>query len=239
VISRSLARRLFPDGDAVGKVLGFGVPLQIVGVAGDVRDFGLAADLKPAFYLLMRQLPTPPSSMRLVIRSAGSPDALVPSVRAAIHEIDQKAPVYQIGTMDKWISNSTSQQRFSSLVLSTFAVLAVTLAIVGLFGLMSYTVAQRTHEFGIRMALGAKPANILRLLLGQGLILATGGIGIGLAAAIALTRFMRNFLYQISPMDPAVFLFVPSLLLFVSLWAAYIPARRATKVDPAVALRYE
>jgi putative ABC transport system permease protein len=239
VVSQSLARQLYPGGDAVGKTLGFAVPLEIIGVAGDVRDFGPAADFRPAFYLLLRQHPFPPSSMRFVIRSASPPDGLVPAVRVAIREINKGAALYQIGTMDQWISNSTSQQRFSTFGLSTFAAIAVGLATVGLFGLMSYTAAQRTHEIGIRMALGAKTGDVFRLLLGQGLIVAIGGIGVGLTVALACTRFIRSLLYHVSPTDPLVFLLVPLLLMGVSLLASYIPARRGTKVDPMVALRYE
>lgn len=239
VISRSLARRLFPDGDAVGKTLAFNVPIEIVGVAGDVRDFGPAVDVRPAFYLLERQWPAPLSSIRLVIRSADSPDVLVPAVRTLVREIDRGAPLYEIGTMDQWIYNSTSRQRFSSFVISGFAGLALILASVSLLGLMSYTVAQQTHEFGIRMALGAKPGNILRMLLGKGMIPATGGVVTGLAVAVAFTRLLRSFLFQISPTDPVVFLCVPVLLILVSTLAIYVPARRAMKVDPAIALRYE
>ncbi|MFZ0960083.1 MAG: ABC transporter permease [Terriglobia bacterium] len=239
VVSRSLARQLYPHDDAVGKILMENVPLEIIGVAGDVRDFGPAADFRPAFYLSLRQWPVPPSSMRFVIRSAGSPDGLVPAARTAIRQINKGAALYQIGPMEQWISNSTSRQRFSSFVLSTFAAVAVGLAAVGLFGLMSYTVAQRTHEIGIRMALGAKTGDILRLLVGQGLIVAIGGIGVGLAVALGLTRFMRSQLYHISPTDPFVFLLVPLLLMGVTFLANYIPARRGTKVHPMVALRYE
>lgn len=239
VVSRSLARQLYPHDDAVGKILMENVPLEIIGVAGDVRDFGPAADFRPAFYLSLRQWPVPPSSMRFVIRSAGSPDGLVPAARTAIRQINKGAALYQIGPMEQWISNSTSQQRFSSFVLSTFAAVAVGLATVGLFGLMSYTVARRTHEIGIRLALGAKTGDILRLLLGQGLIVAIAGIGVGLTVAFASTRFIRSLLYHISPTDPFVFLLVPLLLMGVSLLASYIPARRGTKVDPMVALRYE
>jgi predicted permease len=241
VISRSLARQLFPDGDAVGKTLRFGPPvnLQIVGVAADVRDFGPAVDVRPAFYLLERQWPAPLTSMRLVIRSPESPDVLLPAVHSAIHEIDRRAPLYEIGTMNQWIYNSTSRQRFTSFVIGAFAGLALLLATVSLLGLMSYTVAQQTHEFGIRMALGAMPGSILRLLLGKGMILVTGAVVAGLVTAIALTRFLRAFLFHISPTDPTVLLSVSVLLVVVSLLAIYIPARRAMKVDPATALRYE
>jgi len=240
VVSRSLAQQLYLGDNPVGKTLMLSnIPLDIVGVAGDVRDFGPAADFRPAFYLSLRQHPYPPSSMRLVVQSTGSPDVLVPAVRAAIRDVNKSAALYRVGTMEQWISNSTSQQRFSSFLLGAFAVMAVSLAMVGLFGLMSYTVAQRTHEMGIRLALGAKTGDILRLLLGQGLMLAIGGIGVGLLVALASTRFMRSLLYDINPTDPFVFLLVPLLLMVVSLLACLLPARRAAKVDPMVALRYE
>jgi putative ABC transport system permease protein len=237
--SRSLARQLFPDGDAVGKTLGVWFPLEIVGIAGNVRDFGAAEDFRPAFYISQRQVPMPLSSMRFVIRTAASPNVLAPSVRTAIHEIDRGAPLYQIGTMDQWIHNSTNRQGFSSFVISAFAALALILAAVSLLGLMSYTVAQRTQEFGIRMTLGAKPGNVLGMLLSRGLMLATGGILTGLVVAGAFSRLLRSFLFQVSPVDPVVFLTVSVLLIIVSLLAIYIRARRAMRIDPAIALRYE
>jgi putative ABC transport system permease protein len=239
VVSRSLARQLYPDDNAVGKILMLNVPLEIIGVAGDVRDFGPAADFRPAFYLSLRQSPFPPSSMRFVIRSARSPDGTVPAVRTAIREINPSAALDQIGTMEQWISNSTSQQRFSSFVLSTFAFVALGLAAVGLFGLMAYTVAQRTHEIGIRVALGASRREILRLVLKQGMTLAVVGMAVGVAASLALSRFLSTMLFGVATNDRVAFLVAAVLLMLVTGLACVIPARRASKVDPVVALRFE
>jgi predicted permease len=239
VVSRSLARQLYPEDNAVGKILMLNVPLEIIGVAGDVRDFGPAADFRPAFYLPLRQSPFPPSTMRFVIRSARSPDGIVPAVRTATREINRGAALYQIGTMEQWISDSTSQQRFSSFVLSTFCVVALGLAAVGLFGLMSYTIAQRTHEIGVRMALGASHREILRLVLKQGLTLAAVGMAVGVVASLALTRLLSTMLFGVATNDRVTFLVAAVLLMLVAGLACAIPARRASKVDPMVALRFE
>jgi len=239
VVSRSLARELYPDQDAVGEMLMVDIPLQIIGVAGDVRDFGPAADFRPAFYVSLRQYSIPPSSMRFVVRSAGRPDGIVPTVRAAIRETNQGAAIYQIGTMEQWISGSTSQQRFSGFVLSAFAVLAVGLATVGLFGLMSYTVAQRTHEIGVRMALGASRREILQLVLKQGMTVAAIGVAAGLVTGFGVTRSLRTMLFGVAPNDRVSFLVAAVLLMLVAALACTVPARRAAKVDPMVALRHE
>ena len=239
VVSRSLARQLYPGDNAVGKTLMFDVPLEIVGVAGDVRDFGPAEDFRPAFYLSLRQHPFPASAMRFVIRSARSPGRIVPAVRAAVGEINQGAALYQVGTMEQWIPNSTSQQRFSSLVLSAFAVVALGLAAVGLFGLMSYTNAQRTHEIGVRTALGASRREILRLVLKQGMMLAVVDMAVGMVASLVHTRFLSTMLFGVAANDRVTFLVAAVLLMLVAGLACAVPARRASKVDPMVALRFE
>jgi putative ABC transport system permease protein len=161
------------------------------------------------------------------------------AVRGIIRSADKELPVHKVATMEKMIADSTSQRRFSTILLGVFALIALILASVGLFGVMSYTVAQRTHEIGIRMALGATRADILKLVISQGLALVAAGVTVGLGAAFLLTRLMSHMLFGVSPTDRLTFVLLPCFLALVALVACYIPARRATKVDPLVALRCE
>ena len=245
VVSRSLARQLFPNESPIGRtlVLPWGpkesLSLEIIGVAGDVRDFGLATDFRPAFYLPLRQAPGVPDSLRLVMRSAGPPAALSPSVRKAIHELEKDAPLYQAGTMEKWVSDSTARQRFSSFVLGAFAAVATVLAAAGLFGLMSYVVAQRRHEIGIRLALGAPAGTVLSLIVRQGVVLALAGIGVGIPAALGAARLLGSQLYATGPADGPTFAAVSLVLLATGLVACLVPAIRATRIDCVEALKAE
>jgi len=174
-----------------------------------------------------------------VVRASGDPASLAPAIQSEVSALDKNVTVSQVQTMDQVVEDSTAQPRFYLLLLGTFAAVALVLAAVGIYGVMSYSVSRRTHEIGIRMALGAERRDVLRLVVGQGMILAVLGAGVGLIAALGLTRLMSSLLYGVQPDDPTTFLAVTLVLCLVALAANYIPARRATNIDPMVALRYE
>lgn len=241
LINEILARRFFPDQDPIGRRLKLGlnnINGEIVGVVGDVRDRALNREAAPEFYTPYTQLPM--DSMPVVARvKSGDPLDLGAAARKVIKEIDPTLPVYEIRTMENRVSDSLIRERFSLTLLSCLAGLALGLAVVGVFSVMSFLVTQRTHEIGVRAALGAQRRDILRLIIGQAMKLTMMGIGIGLALAFALTRVMKEFLYQVSTTDPATYLIVTLVLITVALGACWIPARRATRVDPILALRSE
>jgi putative ABC transport system permease protein len=251
VIDEDFARLYFPGEDPVGKFFA-GDPetnmphSEIVGVVAHVKNYGLdtPGPVQAEFYYSRDQVPDrfqPLLSDRvsLVVRTDGDPAAMAPSVRRAIQEVDPNEPVYNVNTMEQVLSDSVATQRLSMLLLAIFAGVALVLAAVGIYGVMSYAVAQRTHEFGIRMALGAEARDVLRMVVRQGMLLALCGVGAGLLGALALTRVMSSLLYGVSATDPLTFVGVPLVLAAVALLACLVPARRATKVDPMVALRYE
>ncbi|HET8783521.1 MAG TPA: ABC transporter permease [Pyrinomonadaceae bacterium] len=244
VISESMARRYWPGEDPIGKRIGAGRIqrpedwTQVVGVVKDVRQFELTADSKPQMYLPYRQRGFFPSE-DLVVKTDVDPASLASTVRNAVWEIDKDQPVSNIRTMEEILLESIARQRFSMLLLAIFAAVALILAAVGIYGVMSYSVAQRTHEIGIRMALGAQTGAVLKLAVSYGLKLVVVGIVIGLIAAFALTRVMSTLLFGVTATDPTTFALISLLLIGVAAVASYIPARRATKVDPIIALRYE
>jgi len=239
VINQTMERRFWPDGDALGKRINLcSLAPQpcwstVIGVVADVRQFGLAA--APTFDAYFSGGWTP----CIVIRTASDPAALAASVTEIIHKTDPNLPVTQVTTMDDLLSDSVSPRRFSAVLTGMFAMLALLLAAVGIYGVMSYVVRQRTHEIGVRMALGAQAGDIRSLVVGRGARLAALGIAIGLAGAFALTRLLASLLFEVKPDDPLTFAAVAFLLVAVALTACYIPARRAMRVDPMIALRYE
>jgi predicted permease len=244
VISEAMARRHWPGEDAVGKRIGAGrieKPedwIQVIGVVKDVRQFELTADPRPQMYLSYRQAAFF-APRDLVVKTEVDPASLAATVRKTVWEIDKDQPVSHIRTMEEILLESIARQRFSMLLLAIFAGVAMILAAVGIYGVMSYSVAQRTHEIGIRMALGAQTSTVLKLAVAYGLKLVVAGIAIGLIAAFALTRVMSTLLFGVTATDPATFTLISLLLILVAAIASYIPARRATKVDPIIALRYE
>jgi putative ABC transport system permease protein len=239
IISETMARRYWPGQEPLGQRIGSGPDnwREIVGVVKDVKHFGLDADTPPSMYFPFRQTPT--RGMTLVVRTVGSPLGVVPALRRDIWTADRNLAITQVLTMNELVSSSITQQRFIVLLLGCFAALALVLAAVGIYGVMSYSVTQRTHEIGIRVALGARNTNVLALVLKSGMMLAAIGAAIGVLGALALTRLMSTLLFGVTPKDAPTFIGLSLGLLAVALIACYLPARRATKVDPLVALRYE
>jgi putative ABC transport system permease protein len=238
VVNEALARHLWPTEDPIGKQ--FPPPrgnLTVVGVVGNTRHDGLSQDTEAEFYVPYLQ--SPGDSMQLAVRTAADPDSMVSAVRAQVRGVDPDQPLYHVVTLQQVLSESLAPRQFNVLLLGIFAGIALALATVGIYGVMAFSVTQRTHEIGIRMALGAERRNVLRLIVRQGLRLTLLGVVLGIAGAWALTSFLSSFLFGVAPRDPATFVLVSIALVAVSILACYIPARRATKVDPMVALRYE
>jgi predicted permease len=246
IINETMARRFWPDRDPVGEQLSRqGREQQIVGVAGDIREIGLDQQVEPTMYVPMSQMPDGLTAAMnrwfltsWIVRTAGPIDLTV-ALRQAMKEVDPQMPLANVRPMKEIISASVSSQRFILLLMSVFAGLALVLTAVGIYGVLSYQVSQRTSEIGIRMALGAGTSDVVRLVVGQGLRLTLIGVAIGLAAAFGLTRLIVHLLFGVSATDPLAFLTIALMLTAVAALACYLPARRATKVDPIVALRYE
>ncbi|HWO00191.1 MAG TPA: ABC transporter permease [Blastocatellia bacterium] len=244
IIDETMQRKFWPDEDAIGKRISFqrdpeGNPIwrEVVGVVGHVKQRGLEGESPVQYYVPHRQLPT--NGLFLVVRTTGEPASVASAVRGAIQEVDRELPIFRVSTMERMVADSMAQRRFAMTLLGVFAIVALILASVGLYGVMSYSVTHRTNEIGIRMALGAQVTDVLAMVVGQGMKLSLAGVGIGLAGAFALTRVMRTLLFSVSATDPLTYVVVALLLAGVSLAACYVPARRATKVDPMEALRYE
>jgi putative ABC transport system permease protein len=238
IANETLARQFWPDQNPIGKHIIVGripAPAEIVGVAADIKNKGLEQDSQPQLYLPFPQLPW--GDMNLLIRTAVPPRSITSAVRAQISAVDPDQPVTKIQTVDDLMNDSRSEPRFTMMLLSVFSATALGLAVIGIYGVLSYSVAQRRQEFGIRLALGAGHEDILALVVRHGLMLAMAGIVIGLLAALFLTRLMASMLYKVGTRDLVTFVFTPLLFLGIALLASYLPARRATKVNPIEALR--
>jgi putative ABC transport system permease protein len=241
IINDALARQYFPDEDPIGKKMktmfqGRGMR-EIIGVVGDVHHTGPLHEAPPQVYEPYFENPT--VSLTMIVQSEMPGPALAAAVRSAVQSIDKDQPIDRVMPMSQLLSDSIAEPRFYTLLLTTFAVIAFTLAAIGIYGVMSYAVTQRTHEIGVRLALGARAQDVLRLVVKSGISLALVGVGIGLVAAFALTRLMAKLLFGVTPTDGVTFAAVSALLIAVAFLACYIPARRGAKVDPLVALRYE
>jgi putative ABC transport system permease protein len=245
IINEALARQFFPGESPLGKHIKPGIsagadePLmrEIVGVIGNVKFTDLTTEFMPESYIPSAQLPF--GSMTLVARSTQDPHSVAQMITGTVQSMDSDMPTYSSKTVEEYLDGTLSVPRFNTALLAIFSGLAMLLTAVGLYGVISYSVAQRTHEIGIRMALGAKPKDMLRLIVGQGLRLGLIGVGIGFAIALGLTHFLSSLLFGVTATDPLSFASVIFLLLVVVLLACYVPARRAMRVDPVIALRHE
>ncbi|HEU0173135.1 MAG TPA: ABC transporter permease [Blastocatellia bacterium] len=243
IIDDAMARKYWPDEDPVGKRITFqGGPnnpiwREIVGIVGHVKHSGLEGESRVQYYIPHSQ--TQNAFMTLVLRTSNDPASLAGAARGAIRGLDKDLPVFRVKTMEQFVSDSMAQRRFAMTLIGVFAAVAMALASVGLYGVLSYSITQRSHEIGIRMALGARAADVLRLVVGQGMLLALAGVALGGVAAFLLTRLMANLLFGVTASDPLTFATIALLLTMVALVACLAPALRATRVDPIVALRYE
>jgi putative ABC transport system permease protein len=244
VVNEALARRYWPGEDPIGKRLheGYGGQgnrpwIRVVGIVANVRQYGQAEPIRPAMYLSFRQFPR--AEMTIVTRSRATPAQVASALRAAVRQVDPDQPVDSISTVERALAASVAPRRFSASLLACFAGLALLLAAVGIYAVMSYSVTRRTREIGIRKALGAQPQQVMAMVLGRGLALAAAGLALGCLAAIWVTRLLASQLYSIAPTDAPTFVGSCVLLLAVAALACYIPARRATRVDAVTALRQE
>jgi len=248
MVNETLAKRYFPGEDPIGKVIGglpphvalggfFAESFEIVGVVQDVKYFGLAEPTEPSLYLPVAQAPF--RRMSYILRTTTDPESLIAAARREIQAVDPTVPVSQVSTMDRIVSTSVARERFSMMLLLLFAGVAVVLAAVGIYGVVSYAVSQRTAEFGVRMAMGAEPADVQRLVMRDGARMSLAGVALGLIGAAGLSRVMESQLYEMDAIDPATFAAVAVGLTLVALAAAYVPARRTARADPLTALRKE
>ena len=250
IVNEKMAQRYWPNQEVLGKRLKWGPAessrewITIVGVVGDVKQSNLAADVKPGVYLALQQMP--PESVLggargliLAVRTAADPSAVVSDLRTIVRSLDPEVPLFAVRPMEEVLSASIAPRRFNMLLLASFSGLAVLLACIGIYGVISYSVSQYTREIGIRMALGARTADVVRMIVSQGMQLVSIGLILGVAGALALTRLMSTLLFDVKPTDPFTFISVAFLLAAVAFAASYLPAHRATRIDPMVALRYE
>ena len=236
-----MARQFFPNQDPVGQSLIVGgpsnKPCQIVGVVGHVVDRALDDKVGAAMYQPAAQATF--GSMYFAVRTPGSPESLIAGLRTAIRQLDPELPLDAVGTVEDLVSSSLSQRRLSMVLMAVFAGLALVLAMVGIYGVISYSVTQATQEIGIRLALGAQPGDVLRLILRYGLVLMSAGLVIGIGAALAAGRLIASQLFEVRPTDPLTYVAVSAVLLVTGVVGCLVPAVRAMRVDPLIALRYE
>jgi putative ABC transport system permease protein len=241
VINETMARKYWPNEDPLGKrLLSPGnrmPPAEVIGVVGDIKHFGL--DDQAEEYVYTSSIQTPGNSMFVVVRTATDPVSMAATLRKEVQSLDKELPVFDVKPMEQRIAESAGSRRLVMFLLGIFAIVALILASVGIYGVMAYAVTQRTHEIGIRMALGARRGDILRLVIRQGMLLVLLGVTLGLLVSFAVTRFMAGMLFGVTANDPATLMGVSLLLAAIAFIACLIPARKATKVDPMVALRYE
>jgi predicted permease len=241
LIDETLARRFWPDQDPIGKTITIPEwstnPYQIVGVVGSVKHFGLIGEAPATLYISF--LHRPSMTLGFALQTSGNPLSLASSVRERIWAIDPDLPIEQLRTMEEAIADKSTLERFGAVLLMIFSGIALVLAAMGIYGIMAYSISQRTYEIGIRIALGAQVGNVISMVVRSGAILIVIGLLIGLAGAFAVTRILASSLYEVSTTDPVTYITVVFLLTMVSLCACYLPARRAAKVDPMTALRYE
>jgi putative ABC transport system permease protein len=241
VINSSMARKYWGEEDPLGQRLRFAGPTwrTVVGVVGDVLHEGLDGATRPEMYMPVQQAANIESGPTIVLRTALDARAAAAELRSAVAAIDRSLPVDRIEPMDNLVAGSVAQPRFRAAILAAFSLLALVMASIGIYGVMSYLVVQRTREFGIRLSVGATRGDVLRLVLGRAAGLIAIGTCVGLAGAAGLARFVATLLFGTTPLDPLTFAAVPILLASVALAASYLPARRATRIDPMVALRHE
>jgi predicted permease len=243
VVDEFMAQQLWPNQDPLGKRISFGDLASkpewatVVGVVGRIKQDTLDADSRIALYLPQTQHVG--RAMNIVVRSANAPTSLTPAIKKELHELDADLPMYQVLTMEQRVAGSLARRRFSTVLLGIFAVFALALATIGIYGVMAYLVSQGTREIGIRMALGASQRGILGLIVRQGMLLAGCGVALGLLAAFAFSHLVSGLLYGVHATDPLTFVAVAVLLSLVALVASYVPARRAARIDPMISLRYE
>jgi predicted permease len=244
VISQSLVREKWPNEDPIGRTIEFGNMdgdprlLTVIGVVGDVRERNLETRPSPTIYVNYRQRPQATYHFSAVVRTAGDPASVIASARKIVRDLDPDVPP-STSSFTAIFAASTGARRFNLVLIGIFSATALLLAIAGIYGVLAYSVARRTREMGVRMALGASAGNVLRLVLGQAAVTTTVGVFLGLVGSFILMRFLQSMLFEVGAADPLTFAAVALLLFAVALLAAYLPARRATKVDPMVALRYE
>ncbi|HVQ12354.1 MAG TPA: FtsX-like permease family protein, partial [Vicinamibacterales bacterium] len=247
LINEALARRDFPNRNPIGETVFIGYfpePWQIVGVVADVRQFGLSVEPAPQFFVDLRQwtdvdLLIFPVGAYYTVRTSGDPEAIVPSVRAIVEQMDPQASLFYVAPMEQVVASTISRPRLYATLLGIFSLVGLGLAVIGIYGVMTYSVAQRTREIGIRVALGARRVQVITLVLGQSAALTAAGVVLGLTGAAMLSRYLEGLLFGVTPLDPTTFVLATALFAMVALVAAYGPVRRATGVDPLVALRAE